>query len=230
MTDPRVDGTHPGPETNDADTPGATTQRSAAAEDIRGTYADQAALFDRLEVLNRLLTGRYRRRLFGRAEGRVLDVACGTGLNARYLPEPCEYVGIDLSPDMLARARDRLEGGDRTTALYEMDAAGLAFPDDSFDTVISSLSTCTFPDPEAVLAEMGRVCVPDGRVLLFEHGRSDVELVARLQERRANTHFRKHACRLTQEPLAVVGASDLEVLDSDAAWLGILTTIETRSG
>jgi len=206
------------------------TRRSATLEDIRGVYADQAERFARLDALNRLFTGRYRRRLFERAEGRVLDVACGTGLNARYLPESTEYVGIDISPEMLAQARERLDGTGREHALQEMDAQALDFPDDSFDTVVSSLSTCTFPDPQAALAEMNRVCAPDGRVLLLEHGRSDVGLVGRLQDWRAETHFENHACRLTQEPLAVVGDSPLRIEESTSALLGVVTAIEARPG
>lgn len=49
-----------------------------------------------------------------------------------------------------------------------MDGATLAFPDDSFDAVISSLSTCTFPEPVAALREMSRVCKPDGRIRFLD--------------------------------------------------------------
>jgi len=59
-----------------------------------------------------------------------------------------------------------------------MDAQALEFPDDSFDTVISSFSTCTFPDPIAALHEMERVCTPDGEILLLEHRRSDAAPLA----------------------------------------------------
>lgn len=202
--------------------------RSPTAEQVRRVYADQADRMERLDFFNRLFTGRYRGRLFGRAEGRVLDVACGTGLNARYLPDSTGYVGVDLSPEMLAKARERLGRTDREHELHEMDAADLQFADDSFDTVVSALSTCTFPDPGAALAEMARVCKPDGRVLLFEHGRSDVDALARVQEWRADSHFQNHACRLTQDPLAVVGQSPLRIEASDTALFGVLALIWAR--
>ena len=152
------------------------------------------------------------------------------GDECRYLPEDSEYVGIDISPEMLAKAAQRLDDRPRETTLHEIDAQDLAFPDDSFETVISSLSTCTFPDPQAALAEMNRVCAPDGRVLLLEHGRSDVSLVGRLQDWRAETHFENHACRLTQEPLAVVGESPLRIEAATSALLGVVTAIEARPG
>jgi ubiquinone/menaquinone biosynthesis C-methylase UbiE len=197
----------------------------ATVAEIRETYETQADRMARLSWLNRLVTGRYRCRLFGDAEGRVLDVACGTGLNLRYLPDGVEYLGADVSPAMLARARER-HGGTRGATFVEMDAGTLALAEDSFDTVISSLSTCTFPDPATALREMGRVCRPDGRVRLLEHGRSDVGPVARFQDWRADAHFEKHACRWNQQPTETVAAAGLAVRRTVSDPLGVLTGIE----
>lgn len=223
----------PGIERSDEDTvtrEGATNdepaeRRAMSLDGIRETYADQAATMDRLDWLNRLLTGRYRRRLFGRADGRVLDVACGLGTNRRYLPASVEYVGVDLSPEMLTKARGRVDPDD---TLLEMDAQALEFEDGSFDTVISSLSTCTFPDPVVALREMNRVCKPGGQVLLLEHGRSTVGPVARFQDWWADAHYEKHACRWNQEPMAIVSEAGLSVRDATTAMLGIVTAIEAR--
>lgn len=165
-------------------------QRPKSAAEIRSTYHDLATWFDRIDRLDRLLTGPARARLFGDAKGRVLDVACGTATNYRYPPATAAYVGIDISRAMLGRAADRLPDG---TPLLEMDAEHLGFDDDSFDAVISSLSTCTFPDPIAALDEMARVCRPDGRVRLLEHGRSSLKPVARFQDWRADSHFATRA-------------------------------------
>lgn len=206
----------------------AAGRESHTIADVRETYREQATTMARMDWLNRAFSGRYRRTLFGDATGRVLDVACGVGTNTRYLPPDSEYVGIDLSGAVLTEARQRLDDGLRETTLYEMDAQSLAFPDDSFDTVISSLSTCTFPDPVEALSEMGRVCVPDGRVLLLEHGRSSVGPVARFQDWRADAHFEKHRCRWNQEPLAVVAESPLRTVESSSALLGMVTAIEAR--
>lgn len=199
--------------------------RSMSTDEIRSAYDDYADWVRRFEPLDRLLTGRYRRRQFGDATGRVLDVACGTGTNFRYLPESTEVVGVDVSPAMLAAAADRLADLAVDGTLHEMDAADLAFEDDSFDTVISSLSTCTFPDPVTALREMARVCAPDGEIRLLEHGRSDVGVVARYQEWRADAHYRKAGCRMTQEPLEVVERAGLPVVESETAQLGRLTAI-----
>ena len=195
---------------------------------MRETYREQAAMLGRVEWLNRLLTRRYRRPHFQQARGRVLDVACGTATNAQYVPDSTEYVGIDISVDMLEQAAANVDWLTRGENLREMDAQNLDFEDDSFDTVISSLSTCTFPDPVAALSEMGRVCKPDGRILLLEHGRSSVDSIARFQDWRADAHFEKHSCRWNQEPLDVVAESPLTVVESSSALLGIITAIEAR--
>ena len=196
--------------------------------DVQETYRDQAGMMDRMDWLNRVFTGRYRERLFGKASGRVLDVACGVGTNAQYVPGMNEYVGIDVSRDVLGRAEKRLDGTWRKTTLHQMDAQDMEFPDDSFETVISALSTCTFPNPIEALSEMGRVCKPDGQILLFEHGRSSVSPIARFQDWRADAHFEKHSCRWNQDPLELVAESPLSVVDSSSTLFGILTSLEAR--
>lgn len=206
--------------------PDSASGRAMSLDEIQSAYAEQADTLARFDWINRLLTGRYRRRQFERAEGRVLDVACGTGANFPYLPGSVDIVGIDISPEMLAKARDRLETLELAGTVREMDAQNLDFPDDSFDTVISSLSTCTFPDPIAALREMERVCAPDGQILLVEHGLSDVGPVAAFQRWRADAHYAKAGCRWTQEPLDLVNRAGLTVESSGTGLLGMITTID----
>lgn len=202
--------------------------RSMSTGDIADLYDDMAERYDRWDWANRLFSGPLRKRAFADASGRVLDVACGTGTNFRYLPPTAQLVGVDLSAEMVEAARAELDDIGRGGTVYRMDAEDLTFPDDSFDTVISALSTCTFPDPVAALSEMARVCRPDGRVLLFEHGRSDVELVGRFQDWRADTHYERHGCRWTQDPLAHFAETDLTVVESEEFFLGIVTVIEAQ--
>jgi len=204
------------------------TDRPMSSGDIAALYDDLADQYDRWDWANRLFSGPLRRRAFGDASGRVLDVACGTGTNFRYLPPTAQLVGVDVSADMVAAARAELAELRRGGTVYRMDAQDLEFPDDSFDTVISALSTCTFPDPVAALSELARVCRPDGRVLLLEHGRSDAELVGRFQDWRADAHYEQHACRWTQDPLDHFSGTDLTVVESETFALGMVSVIEAR--
>ncbi|MEE8099294.1 MAG: class I SAM-dependent methyltransferase, partial [Hyphomicrobium sp.] len=72
-------------------------------------------------------------------QGRVLEVGVGTGLSLPDYARHLEIVGIDLSPEMLKKARERVgsEGLENVTGLHEMDAADLRFPADSFDIVVA---------------------------------------------------------------------------------------------
>lgn len=202
------------------------SNRPMSVTDIQASYVKYADWMHRFEWFDRLLTGRYRRERFGDVEGRVLDVACGTGPNFRYLPSTIELVGTDISPAMLANAKDQLDGLAVNGMLQEMDAQDLEFPDDSFDTVISSLSTCTFPDPIAALQEMERVCKPKGSIRLVEHGRSTVASIAWYQEWRADAHYAKAGCRRTQEPREIVAEAGLSVQDISTGLFGTITTFE----
>lgn len=202
--------------------------RSKSLPEIRDSVSDHLDEMDGSSFVNRLLTARTRRRIFTQATGRVLDVACGTGTNFEYLSDSVEYVGIDISPEMLTRAEDRFERLERGTSLMEMDAQDLDFDDDSFDTVISSMSTCMFPDPVTALEEMKRVCDPDGQILLLEHGRSSIGPLAWLQDWRADARYQETGCRWNQDPLAVVSQSELSVDSVSTGLFGMITAFEAR--
>ena len=101
--------------------------------------------------------------------GRVLEV--GTGLALGDYGRHLEIIGIDLSPDMLDKARERVanEGLDHVTGLHEMDAGDLKFPDNSFDIVTAMFVMTVVPEPERVMRELARVTKPGGEVLLVNH-------------------------------------------------------------
>jgi ubiquinone/menaquinone biosynthesis C-methylase UbiE len=167
-----------------------------------------------------------RRQLFSRASGNVLDVACGYGLNFACLPNASRISGVDFSPVMLAMARDHVRALGLPVSLSEGDAEALDFPDNTFDTVISALSTCSFLDPILALQEMRRVCKPGGRILLVEHGRSDWEWLGRYQDRQVPSMLKQAGCRWNQEPQALVREAGLNIIQAQRALLGVFHTIE----
>jgi ubiquinone/menaquinone biosynthesis C-methylase UbiE len=99
------------------------------------------------------------------------------------------------------------------------DAENLPFRDKSFDTVVSSLSTCTFPDPVAALEETARVCSLAGKVLLLEHGRSDCERIGRWQDRHEDLFAEPFGCHWNREPLRLVRDAGLKVISARAPKL-----------
>ncbi|MGH7796252.1 MAG: class I SAM-dependent methyltransferase [Candidatus Binatia bacterium] len=143
--------------------------------------------------------------LLRRASGTVLEVAVGTGKNLAHYRRDCPIIALDLSGEMLKVARNRAAKLSMHVSFLVADAEALPFPDESFDSVVSSLSTCTFPNPVAALEEIARVCRADGRVLLLERGRSERERLGRRTSRRL---LEKSARRIgSRSPIATLSAT-----------------------
>jgi phosphatidylethanolamine/phosphatidyl-N-methylethanolamine N-methyltransferase len=100
----------------------------------------------------------------------ILAVGVGTGLDLGDYPPWCRVVGIDLSRSMISRARKRIGNGDAPRIeLLQMDAAQLAFDDETFDAVYVPYTINVVPDPVAVGRELVRVCRRGGRILMLNH-------------------------------------------------------------
>jgi ubiquinone/menaquinone biosynthesis C-methylase UbiE len=206
-------------------------RRYLTAQEISQKYDRFAQWFDLVEGVPDLLGIRkLRQRVLRQASGRVLEVAVGTGKNLRYYPRGCQIIAVDLSREMLNIARKRAGKLSIDVSLLLGDAQALPFFDHSFDTVVSSLSTCTFPEPVIALQEMARVCLTDGRVLLVEHGRSNREWLARWQDRHADQFAKPLGCHWNRQPLELVGQAGLKVNKSRRVFLGVFHQIEAEAG
>ncbi|MSS71150.1 MAG: class I SAM-dependent methyltransferase [Candidatus Latescibacteria bacterium] len=199
--------------------------------EIRQKYDQAAAWYDRVEgILEILGIGRLRRELLRRAPGEALEVAAGTGKSFQHYPRMRRITAVDLSPGMLRVARRRASRLKLEVAFLGADAEALPFPDRRFDTVVSCLSVCTFPDPVAALREMARVCRADGRMLFLEHGRSDRERIGRWQDRHADGHARHLGCHWNRAPLDLVRQAGVTVTVARRTLWGIFHVIEARPG
>nr|WP_294914840.1 class I SAM-dependent methyltransferase [uncultured Neokomagataea sp.] len=99
----------------------------------------------------------------------VLDVACGPGIVACALAQEGACVtGIDLTPRMIAQAHDRAVKNNVTVNFQVGDARSLPFKDSSFDRVVTRYSFHHMENPREVLAEMIRVCRPNGRLIVID--------------------------------------------------------------
>ena len=171
---------------------------------------------------------RLRQRLIQRASGRVLEVAVGTGKNLRYYREGSPIIAVDSSGEMLNIARKRAAKLSMDVFFLLADAEALPFHEKSFDTVVSSLITCTFPNPVSALREMARVCKPGGEILLLEHGRSDREWLGRWQDRHEDNFATMLGCHWNREPLSLVRETGLRTVSSERNFLEIFHKIEAR--
>ncbi len=101
----------------------------------------------------------------------VLEVGVGTGLSLPMYNKDKRITGVDVSPEMLAQARQRVtdEGMRNVVGLHEMDGENLGFADGAFDVVVAAYVMSVVPDPQRCLAEMERVCAPGGTIVVCNH-------------------------------------------------------------
>lgn len=115
---------------------------------------------------------------------RVLEVGVGTGLALPMYPPAVRVTGIDVSREMLERARERVgrRGLENVDALLEMDAEEMSFPDASFDKVVAMYVVSVVDRPAKLIEELHRVCKPDGEIFLVNHVHSNNPLLGALEK------------------------------------------------
>lgn len=115
---------------------------------------------------------------------RVLEVGVGTGLSLPMYPAGVRITGIDVSREMLDKARARVErrGLTNVEALLEMNAETMAFPDGSFDRVVAMYVVSVVDRPARVLHELQRVCKPGGEIFIVNHVRSSNPVIGALEK------------------------------------------------
>lgn len=197
--------------------------------EVRDRYDEFARYYDLAEAVPEFFgVRRLRRGLGNKVYGRTLEVAAGSGKNLRFLPENVDLVAGDMSREMLRMAGRKARRIGRDVEFCVLDAEALPFPDDCFDTVISTLSTCTFPDPVTALQEMSRVCKPDGRILLLEHGRSSNRLIGWVQDKRADKHVQQFGCRWNRHPVELAREAGLDLAQTRTYFFDIFAVMEAR--
>jgi len=186
------------------------------------SYDKQIALFERTWF------GGGREWLGTRAQGRVLEVAVGTGRDLPFYPAGATLTGIDLSPAMLALARQRAADAGVDVDLRTGDAEALPFADEAFDTVVCALSLCAIPHPATAIGEMKRVLVPGGRLLLLDHVASTWPpvfaaqwLLERLTIRTGGEHF-------TRRQVPLVRAAGFDLVEVERLKLGTVERVLAR--
>ncbi len=139
---------------------------------VARVYDRVSRVYDLYETAMDRMGGRERRRrVLSGATGRVLEVGIGTGRNLEHYPAGVELTAIDISGEMLARARQRAAEMGREVQLELADVEALPFADATFDTVTATCVFCSVADPVRGLREVKRVVKSEGRVLLLEHVR-----------------------------------------------------------
>jgi ubiquinone/menaquinone biosynthesis C-methylase UbiE len=165
-----------------------------------------------------------RERCLAEVRGTVLEIGFGSGHNLRHYPASVEkVVGVDPSGQSAKLAKKRIAQAPFPVELVELPAERLAARDASFDSVVSTFSLCTIPDPVGALRQMRRVLRPGGRFFFLEHGRSDDPKVRRWQDRLNGFQNRwVGGCNINREidRLVVEAGFEIESIDRYYGLMG----------
>lgn len=196
---------------------------------LRAIWQKNAGKYDKqMNFMDRRLFPGAREWVAERAQGKVLEVAIGTGRNLQHYPKDIDLTGIDLSPATLEFARRRADDLGMDVTLQEADGQALPFEDASFDTVVAALCMCNFPDPRAAVGEMKRVLKPGGSVVSIDHVRSPVLPVRLVQKAINPLMVRIEGDHQTREPLDYYAHHGFEILELERHKWGIVERAHAR--
>jgi ubiquinone/menaquinone biosynthesis C-methylase UbiE len=196
---------------------------------IREIYDRAADRYDRAEAWERRIFGAHARDIVRDARGAVLELAVGTGRNLALYPAGVALTGIELSDEMLRRARTRAAQLGLEADLRQGDAQHLPFAAASFDTVVCTFSLCTIPDDRRALVEARRVVRDGGVLLLAEHVRSP-NMFVRALERLADPVLQRLAGdHLLRDPLDHLEDVGFAVERVERSRLGVLERVRATA-
>ena len=199
-------------------------ERTRRNDVLRRSWAKQASTYDKwMHFFERRVFGLdHRAWAVSRARGKTLEVGVGTGLDLPLYAADLELYGIDLSPEMIAIARERAGALDRAVDLRVGDAQQLPYPSESFDSVVSTYTLCNVPDHGLAVEEMKRVLRPGGRLILVDHIRSSVPPIFWLQKLVEFFSLRFQSETQTRRPLEQVEQAGFEVTERQRMKAGVI--------
>ena len=147
--------------------------------------------------------------------GKTLEIGFGSGLNIPfYPPAVTDVVAVEPSPVSRKLAARRIEESSVPISYCGPDAQVLSVEDGRFDSVLSTYTLCTIPDPRAALCELLRVLRPGGQLRFAEHGRSRDAKVARRQDRLDRLQCRlAGGCHVTRNIPALIRDAGFTIED-----------------
>lgn len=156
------------------------------------------------------------------AEGEVLEIGIGSGLNLSFY-DPAKVrriVGVDPSADMQKLARQRAEQISIPVEMIALELGQIQAEDARFDSIVCTFTLCTIPDAIAALREMRRVLKPGGRLLFCEHGLAPDLPVVRWQKR-LTPLWKPLAggCHLDRDIPALIGAGGFHIRELSTGYL-----------
>jgi ubiquinone/menaquinone biosynthesis C-methylase UbiE len=172
-------------------------------------------------LLGQPFIGEYRRELLTNADGQILEIGFGTGLNLPQYPERVRRIRtVDPNPGMHRLAQRRIEQTGIEVDHHRLRGEALPFADETFDCVVSTFTLCSVADPRQATSEVFRVLRPGGRFLFLEHGLSPEAAVQKWQ-RRMNwlQSLLGDGCKLDRDIKQIVAGQPYSTIDSREQYL-----------
>ena len=168
---------------------------------------------------------KFRKRIFQEAEGYVLEVGIGPGLNFPFYHQDVTLTGLDFSHEMLKVARDAAKDYPFETTFIETDVETVEFNENTFDTIVSSGTLCAYQNPVTTLNNFQRWCKPGGKILLLEHGISTKKSIACVQKAINPLALKLVGCHQNRNITDIVNKSQLKVTKEERYLGGYLYLI-----
>ena len=188
--------------------------------------------YDRLMLpLEKRRLGAIRRSIIQQAQGKVLELGSGTGLNFPYYSGVEEVAAVEPSAAMREQSQERASKARVPITIVAAQGEQLPFADNTFDTAVVTLVLCSVTSPEQTLQELRRVCKPSGKILLFEHVRLAHPMLGKLQD--VLTPAWRQAfdgCHLNREPIKLLEKAGLRVHNVTGVYKNLFLIVEAGSG
>ncbi|MEH7235021.1 class I SAM-dependent methyltransferase [Bacillus sp. JJ1562] len=168
---------------------------------------------------------RLRSKLLQSVTGDILELSVGAGMNFQFYPKRSRVTAVDFSPLMIDRAKIVATEQRREVDFRIGNVEEIVLPEKNYDTVISTLSLCSYPHPEKVLKRMASWCKEDGKILLYEHGISTNSFLAWLQNKTNSIYMKKVGCHMNRDILKLVQESPLSIVKSEHYMLNAVHLI-----
>jgi len=168
-----------------------------------------------------------RKQLVGKAKGDVLEIGSGTGLNFPYYGHAQSVMAVEPSALLREKSMERVKESRIPIEVQEGTAEQLPFPSNHFDTVVVTLVLCSVSNLDQALAEIHRVCKPNGSILLFEHVRVRNPVLGRLQDWLTPMWKRMcDGCHLNRDTVRRLRSAGIKVIRFKRWMKGIFIEIE----
>ncbi|HIV82765.1 MAG TPA: class I SAM-dependent methyltransferase [Candidatus Salinicoccus merdavium] len=171
---------------------------------------------------------KYRRKLFHKAEGDVLEVGVGTGLNFPHYNQVEKLTAVDFSEPMIAEAEKEAAKYPFPIDFIRDDAESVAFEENSFDTIVSSLSFCSYNHPVELLNKFNLWCKEGGKILLFEHGLAKNKVLQAAQKAIDPLTMCAIGCHQNRDIEALAASSNLEIVKVERYVLGAVYLVQGK--